>query len=307
MSAPTEPLAHLEADPVRLIDMDDDVGRLLREEASRHPGPSPTFAGLRAARRRSQTRRSFALALAVLAPVVVLALRPAGAPTEIVAESILPIEPAEGPTERPQALEKAASFIEAPSEAEPRVAEVRAHPQVVPTDVSPPRSSSKSGDPGAAVPSALDCSSLSRKGRFDEALSCLERASRTSGMGAELALLESARLRRHVTGDVSAALADLERYEREFPSGALRREAGLLKLEVLRQLGKKEMARESIARLLPDVPEQRTELLLQQFELDLALSDCEAAKATLSVLRSGSNDVGYLAERLEQCRPPGGP
>lgn len=120
-------------------------------------------------------------------------------------------------------------------------------------------------------------------------------------MSAELALLESARLRRHVTGDLSGALTDLETYKSRFPLGALRREAGLLQLDVLIAIGQNESARRAIARLLPEVPEQQTALLQQAVELDIALKNCSRARTTVEKLESLGAPVERLRARLKSC------
>jgi len=63
-----------------------------------------------------------------------------------------------------------------------------------------------------------------------------------SGLGAEMALYEVARLRRDVLADPTGALAALAEYRRRFPAGALRREADMSQLELLLQLGRSDEA-----------------------------------------------------------------
>ncbi len=295
-------LSSFERDPPRLIDGEDQIAELLQQEANRHPGPSPTFAGLRSARNGRQTARTLGLLLVALVPLVVIAVRPeapsipiaaeapqaATAPTPAVNEP--PRETKRAVTREDHQAVEATQSVQAPQPTSPEPERV-ARPQD-----SPARS------PKRAAVNAVDCSAFSRKGDFVQALSCLEEASRTTGMSGELALLESARLRRHVTGNVSAALSDLQRYKSQFPNGALRREAGLLEIDVLRQLGQHEKARIRIAQLLPEVPEQRTELLHQQFDLDLTLSDCDAARATLEALGLRGEEKERLSSRLQLCR-----
>ena len=63
-----------------------------------------------------------------------------------------------------------------------------------------------------------------------------------SGLGAEMALYEVARLRRDVLADAAGALRALAEYRTRFPAGSLRREADMSQLELLVQLGRTDEA-----------------------------------------------------------------
>jgi len=63
-----------------------------------------------------------------------------------------------------------------------------------------------------------------------------------SGLGAEMALYEVARLRRDVLADAAGALSALAEYRQRFPTGSLRREADMSHLELLLQLGRSDEA-----------------------------------------------------------------
>lgn len=293
----TSPLdASSESDPARLIDGSCPIAQLLRDEACRHPGPSPTFAGLQAVRIRRQVARNLGFALLLALPLVAVALRREETPLSIAAEAT------------PITRQRIAARLQPPPVKEPAAkvpGVLLQHEEQEPA--SAPSTSKKTfsvPDSEKAPPTrAIDCSPLSRQGRFEEALSCLAESARSQGMSAELALLESARLRRNVLGDLSSALSDLETYQERFPSGVLRREAGLLQIDVLTKMGEHQAARARISSLLPEVPEQRTELQLKMFELDLLLSDCDGAKRTLAELGSHSDVPEVLRERLSRCHP----
>jgi hypothetical protein len=100
--------------------------------------------------------------------------------------------------------------------------------------------------PSASAPgeinSAVDCLSLARRGQTRGAEACFLKRAEGSGLGAEMALYEVARLRRDVLADPTGALAALAEYRRRFPAGALRREADMSQLELLLQLGRSDEA-----------------------------------------------------------------
>jgi hypothetical protein len=96
-------------------------------------------------------------------------------------------------------------------------------------------------EPKDAAP-APDCLSLARRGQTRDAEACFLKRAEGSGLGAEMALYEVARLRRDVLADAEGALRALTEYGRRFPSGSLRREADMSQLELLVQLGRSEDA-----------------------------------------------------------------
>lgn len=85
---------------------------------------------------------------------------------------------------------------------------------------------------------APDCLSLARRGQTRDAETCFLKRAEGSGLGAEMALYEVARLRRDVLADAPGALAALAEYRTRFPTGSLRREADMSQLELLLQLGR---------------------------------------------------------------------
>ena len=92
-----------------------------------------------------------------------------------------------------------------------------------------------------AAPSS-DCLSLARRGQTRDAEACFLKRAESSGLGAEMALYEVARLRRDVLADADGALRALAEYGRRFPNGSLRREVDMSQLELLLQLGRSEDA-----------------------------------------------------------------
>jgi hypothetical protein len=91
-----------------------------------------------------------------------------------------------------------------------------------PTDVSP-----------APVSEARDCLRLARDGVTDAAIVCFEGQTAQTGLTGEIALLELARIRRDVKGDVAAAERLLVEHQRRFPHGALAAEARAFRVELL--------------------------------------------------------------------------
>jgi hypothetical protein len=82
-----------------------------------------------------------------------------------------------------------------------------------------------------------------RHGAASEALGCYEQLASGSGMGAELALFEQARLEGKVLRQPGRALATLDAYRRRFPQGSLRAEVMLAQIEWLIAAGERARAR----------------------------------------------------------------
>jgi len=83
-----------------------------------------------------------------------------------------------------------------------------------------------------------DCARLTRGGDIDGALACLTRASERPGLVGELALMELARIRRDVKGDLAGAERALAEHRRRFPRGALSDEAAGARVELLVRLAR---------------------------------------------------------------------
>ena len=83
-----------------------------------------------------------------------------------------------------------------------------------------------------------DCARLTRDGDTDGALACFTHASERSGLVGELALMEVARIRRDVKGDLAGAERALAEHRRRFPRGALALEASGARVELLVRLSR---------------------------------------------------------------------
>jgi len=89
----------------------------------------------------------------------------------------------------------------------------------------------------APASESRDCLRLARDGVTDAAISCFEGQVAQSGLTGELALLELARIRRDVKGDLAGAERLLAEHRRRFPRSALAAEARTLHVELLLRLG----------------------------------------------------------------------
>jgi hypothetical protein len=89
-----------------------------------------------------------------------------------------------------------------------------------------------------AVEARLDCSDLLQKDARAAEHCYAQRAAESSGLSAEAALYELARLRRDVQDDAKGALAALNEYRDRFPHGSLRNEVGLSRVQLLSELGR---------------------------------------------------------------------
>jgi hypothetical protein len=96
-----------------------------------------------------------------------------------------------------------------------------------------------------------DCLHHARAGAPDRAIVCFQEQAASGGLTAEVALLEIARLRRDVSGDLGGAERALDEYRRRFPHGTLSAEAGIARVELLLRLGRPNEALVE-ARTLPE-------------------------------------------------------
>jgi ferric-dicitrate binding protein FerR (iron transport regulator) len=172
---------------------------------------------------------------------------------------------------------------------------------------------SRAAPPSAPPRSTPDCRELARGGEARQAEACyLERATGT-GLDAETALLEVARLRRDVLADPNGALSALERYRTHFPNGSLRGEADLARVVLLSRLGRPEEALAASQALLdsPNGSERAFELRLLRGNVykkalgDAARAAAEYAKA--EALDGSSAEAAYLfGSCLEELGDPEG-
>ena len=74
---------------------------------------------------------------------------------------------------------------------------------------------------------------LVEEGAIDEAIGCFTGEATQPGLVGELALMELARIRRDVKGDLAGAEAALAEHRRRFPHGSLADEAAGARIELL--------------------------------------------------------------------------
>jgi hypothetical protein len=104
-----------------------------------------------------------------------------------------------------------------------------------PLEPAPPPAAAPAPGAGAAAPAELqDCLELVRRPK--EAVACLQGRAAATGLDGEVALLEIARIRRDVEGDLAGAERTLAEYRRRFPRGALLPEAALTRAQLLLRL-----------------------------------------------------------------------
>ncbi|HEX2673618.1 MAG TPA: hypothetical protein VHM25_22220, partial [Polyangiaceae bacterium] len=82
------------------------------------------------------------------------------------------------------------------------------------------------------------CRAWVSQGRADRAVECYRSLARESGIGAEVALYEAARLSIEALGDAPRALALLEEHGARFPSSVLRVEVKWLEIRSLERAGR---------------------------------------------------------------------
>src|SRR6185369_16945895 len=146
---------------------------------------------------------------------------------------------------------------------------------------------------------AADCLSLARRGQTRDAEACFLKRAEGSGLGAEMALYEVARLRRDVLGDAAGALRVLAEYRTRFPSGSLRREADMSQLELLVQLGRTDEALKQSDELLSSSAsgERAAELRLLRGHILRKTRSFAAAALEYELAeraRPGRGDVSYF-------------
>jgi hypothetical protein len=90
-------------------------------------------------------------------------------------------------------------------------------------------------DASEAAPSggAKACAQLARDGASEQALRCYAQLASGTGMSAELALFEQARLQGKALRQPERALSTLDDYRRRFPNGSLRAEVMLAQIDWL--------------------------------------------------------------------------
>jgi len=225
--------------------------------ATRELGPEPSpFNALRE-RRTRRLQRQLAWGSVTMAAVALLGVRLLHHEEEapiVRAETFAPIqrEPAHGPAE-PASLAPPRDAEPSPPPAPPPRAKSGATRTTAKPVVArvPPVAQAAAPNTGAAHGAsggggARACADLARTGDAEAALTCYERLAIGSGMTAELALFERARLEGKALRRPDRALKTLEAYRLRFPHGSLRPEVMLARIEWLVRSDDRERARQAV-------------------------------------------------------------
>lgn len=285
--------------PRRLVEGDDAVARILRAELEREDDVGVVdFEVLRARRARSQvhTQRWLVAALALGTVGLFFSLREPHRELSITAETL-----PEGP--RPTAHEGHAVAdppATSPEEA-PRVpVQVTARETATKEN---PRTTPRKSDPLAAraqaTPNDTDCRAVIRSNGYEAGARCYgDKAENTTGVGAEVAWIERARLESRALGRPNEALETLAAYERRFPNGTFTTEARLTRIELLAAVGRREEALRSIGEAAPLIPERAGSLHLLGARLALETNACSLAAQHLDAAARARAP----ADRIEALR-----
>jgi hypothetical protein len=147
----------------------------------------------------------------------------------------------------------------------------------------------------------VDCLKLAHEGSPQQADRCFAERAAGSGLRAEMALYEMARLRRDSLGDGSAALVALSEYRQRFPGGTLRHEVDVARVELLVRLGQtREALRESEELLASPAGRSRAAELhvLRGNMYRTALSDPKSAEAEFASAERLGGSLGVEAAYL---------
>jgi len=122
------------------------------------------------------------------------------------------------------------------------------------------------------------CSDWGKQGDYMAALDCYEKKSTESGVSAELAHIESARIRWKVLVRPQEALLQLEKYEQRFTSGALMLEAVVLKAQLLEELGQNEASLAYLEKIMEKSPAHAAHLAPLGVSAAFRSGRCEVAE-----------------------------
>jgi hypothetical protein len=229
--------------PPRLAERDDAAGRLLGEGADAFGGPVDEARAFHRLERteRGRTRLAWAGGAAGLALVLSFwwgGPRRSGGAVEFAAV--------------PEAVPTVASRVNAPALAVTTTDAERppVEPSQAPHTGASPPAPAPAEPTEPTEPTEARCRELAQKTSPQRGADCFRSLSRGSGVEAEVALYEAARLSADKLSDHARALELSEEYERRFPSGALRGEIAWLRVRSLRAAGRLDEAFSASERLL---------------------------------------------------------
>lgn len=257
--------------PRRLAESPGPSGDLLRNVlAEQQPNrPLPRFTQLQE-RRLGRTRRHTAALLAAAALALVVGLRslsPSEPALTVHAEPVAQplVAASTAPSAERVAEQPALSHAPTPS---PTPRDAVNKQRAVPGVASSPRGVVVAPPPAVLPPSveqsggAKVCAEQARSGAVEQAIGCYEALSSGSGVTAELALFEQARLAGKALRQPSRALSLLDTYRQRFPNGSLRAEVMLARIEWSLAAGDTARARAGVEEALASglLVERRAEL-----------------------------------------------
>jgi tetratricopeptide (TPR) repeat protein len=207
----------------------------------------------------------------------------------------------EQPERRASDLARPARPVLAPPPTAPRDSLERPEPKQRPERAEPEPSERPSSSENEAKQPDVDCLKLANEGSPQQADSCFAQRAAGSGLRAEMALYEMARLRRDSLGDGNAALSALSEYRQRFPGGTLRHEVDVARVELLVRLGRtREALRESEELLASPAGRARAAELhvLRGNMYRTALSDPRSAEAEFASAERLGGALGAEATYL---------
>lgn len=301
-----------------------ELGRVLREANSEfRAGVNESRAFQRLQERRARPALRFAwpefalvTAVGALALFGIRALRADGSAPAAVAEALRA-----APAQRNITLPGRADTNSKRGASEGEHSEEGTHQPLAPAATARPSKALRSSFPASKAPmpapavsasppppadNSIDCLSLARQGDTAGAQRCFEQRAQGSGLSAEMAAYEGARLRRDVLGDPQGALAALTQYRQRFPNGSLRREADVSILELLVQLGRTQEALTQTEQLLaaPTGKERVAELRLLRARLFRKGGNVSAAAEEYRLVEQlGGAQADEARRRLLELEP----
>lgn len=256
--------AHLP--PPRLVETDGPAGDCLRRalsEGTRTPEPPP-FSALRD-RRQRRIQRQVSLGAVLAAAALLIGLRAASrhqdealsVRAEVASVSPRPrAEPSALVEPSPALPEPLTSSKPAPEAKRPRTrpALPRIERKLAAEIANPPQDTGRR--------SARGCAELARGADAEQALACYQELAKGTGITAELALFEQARLEGKALRRPEQALRTLDSYRGRFPNGSLRAEVMLAQIDWLLRTGDRLRASQLVDEALTSglLQERRAEL-----------------------------------------------
>ena len=143
------------------------------------------------------------------------------------------------------------------------------------------------------------CRDLLRGGKPAQSEQCYLQIAQGSGLSAEMALYEVARLRRDVLSNPGGALGALDEYERRFAAGTLAPEVSMARVDLLARLGRADEALQASERLLSSSGGRARKVELRLLRGNLLRDkkhDCAAAQVEYGLIEADPTPRGDQAQ-----------